>query len=127
LCKDLKNPAGVYSCAANIQEHLDYRSVKSAFVFCTENWTLFSPRNDLRHFKTVKRKAGLPETYQIHDLCPAFASYLLSQNTPRRYIQEIVGHASFSTKVDIYRHLMPVTKRDAARKMDDFFGNFGIP
>jgi len=110
-----------------LKDHLDHRSVESAYVFCTKKGTLFSPRNVLRHFKTVLRKDGLPETYRIHDLRPAFASYLLSQNTPPQDVQEIIGHASFSTTVDIYGHLMPGAKRDAARKMDDFFGNVGIP
>ena len=44
-----------------------------------------------------------------------------------RDIQEIIGHASFSKTVDIYGHLMPGAKRDAARKMDDFFGSVGVP
>jgi integrase len=49
-------------------------------------------------------------------------SYLLSQNTPPKDVQEIVGHASYSTTVDIYGHLMPGAERTAAKKMDKFFG-----
>jgi len=29
--------------------------------------------------------------------------------------------------VDIYGYLMPGAKREAAKKMDDFFGKVGIP
>jgi len=80
---------------------------------------------DVRHFKTILKRAELPEVIRIHDLRHTFVSYLLSQNTPPRDVQEIVGHASFSTTMDIYGHLMPGAKRDAARKMDHFFGNSG--
>ena len=110
-----------------LQKHLEKRDIESKFVFCTSNGTPFSPRNIVRHFKSTLKKAGLPETTRIHDLRHTFVSYLLSQNTPPRDVQEIVGHASFSTTVDIYGHLMPGAKRDAAKKMDGFFGDVGIP
>ena len=110
-----------------LQEHLQNRGIDSQFVFCTSHGTPFSPRNIVRHFKSTLRKAGLPETIRIHDLRHTFVSYLLSQNTPPRDVQEIVGHASFSTTVDIYGHLMPGAKRDAAKKMDNFFNDFGVP
>jgi len=76
-------------------------------------------------FKKILKKAGLAATYRIHDLRHTFVSYLLSQNTPPRDVQEIVGHASFSTIVDIYGHLMPGAKREAAKKMDGFFNGMG--
>ena len=107
--------------------HLENRTVESEFVFCTSNGTPFIPRNILRHFKITLRNAGLPQSIRIHDLRHTFVSYLLSQNTPPRDVQEIVGHASFSTTVDIYGHLMPGAKQEAAKKMDGFFNGLSVP
>lgn len=110
---------------AALLEHLAKRKVESKYVFCTVHGTPFSPRNVLRHFKIILRRAGLSETIRIHDLRHTFVSYLLSKNTPPRDVQEIVGHASFSTTVDIYGHLMPGAKTNVAKKMDEFFRDIG--
>jgi integrase len=111
-----------------LSQHLANREVESDYVFCTSNGTPFIPRHIVRHFKAQLKKAGLPKNIRIHDLRHTFVSYLLAQNTPPKDVQEIVGHASFSTTMDIYGHLMPNAHRDAAKKMDRFFEDIeGVP
>ena len=104
-----------------LKDHLEHRTVESEFVFCTSVGTPFLPRNIMRYFKRTLKQAGLPDSIRIHDLRHTFVSLLLSKNTPPKDVQEIVGHASFSTTVDIYGHLMPGAIHEAAKKMDDFF------
>lgn len=101
--------------------HLSKRKVQSKYVFCTSKGTPFGPRNVLRHFKTVLAKAGLPDTIRIHDLRHTFVSYQLAAGTPASEVQKIAGHASFSTTVDIYGHLMAGAHRESAKKMDSLF------
>jgi integrase len=105
-----------------LARHLAERSVSSAYVFCTSNGTPFGPRNIMRHFKRVLRKAGLPETIRVHDLRHTFVSFMLAENVPASDVQKIAGHASFSTTVDIYGHLMNGAQREAARKINKLFG-----
>jgi integrase len=104
-----------------LAEHLANRQVDSAYVFCTSKGTPFGPRNIMRHFKTVLARAGLPQNIRIHDLRHTFVSYQLAAGTPASDVQKIVGHASFSTTVDIYGHLMDGAHEESARKMDSFF------
>jgi len=85
------------------------------YIFCTANGTPFEPRNIVRDFKASLKKAGLPETTRLHDLRHTFVSYLLSQGTFPKDVQEIVGHSSYGVTMDIYGHLMPQAKKDAAR------------
>jgi integrase len=105
-----------------LADHLNSRKIESDFVFCTSKGTPFSPRNIVRHFKKVLKKAGLPQTTRLHDLRHTFVSFLLSQNVPPKDVQGIAGHADFSTTMDIYGHLMPGAQKEAARKMDKLFG-----
>jgi integrase len=101
--------------------HLAHRDSDSPYVFCTRNGTPFSPRYLIRHFKTALNKAGLPETIRIHDLRHTFVSFMLAENVPASDVQKMAGHASFSTTVDIYGHLMAGAQKEAAKKMNKLF------
>ena len=103
-----------------LRRHLN-REIDSHYVFCTSRGTPFGPRNIVRHFKKMLKKAGLPETTRIHDLRHTFVSFMLAQNVPPKDVQIIAGHADFSTTMDIYGHLMPGAHHEAAKKMDKLF------
>ena len=75
----------------------------------------------MRYFKSVLEKAELPETIRIHDLRHMFVSYMLAQNVPPKDVSVIAGHSTFSVTMDIYGHLMPNAKREAADKMNGLF------
>jgi integrase len=102
-------------------DHKLRQTVESEFVFCTSKGTPFSPRNVLRHFKTVVKKAGLPENTTIHSLRHFFVSYALAQHIPPRDIQGIIGHADFSTTMSVYGHMMQGAQKEAADKMNKLF------
>ncbi len=97
------------------------RVVESPYVFCTSKGTPFGPRIIVRHFKKTLKKAGLPESIRIHDLRHTFVSFMLAQNVPPKDVQVVAGHADFSTTMDIYGHLMPNARQEAAKKMDKLF------
>jgi integrase len=102
-------------------DHLSNRAIESEFVFCTSKGTPFTPRNIIRHFKRVLKKAGLPEETRIHDLRHTFVSFLLAKKQPPKDVQVIVGHADFSTTMSVYAHMMEGAQQEAAKKMDDLF------
>jgi site-specific recombinase XerD len=104
-----------------LAEHLVTRKVQSQFIFCTSKGTPFGPRNVLRHFKVTLARAGRPATIRTHDLSHRFVSYQLAAGTPASDVQKIAGHASFSTTVEIYGHLMAGAHRESGKKMDALF------
>lgn len=106
---------------ATLHSHFEKRNPGSEYVFVTSKGTPFIPRNIVRHFKATIKKAGLPDKTRIHDLRHFFVSWLLSKNTPPKDVQAIVGHAQFSTTVDIYGHMMPEANKNAADKMNGLF------
>jgi integrase len=87
-------------------------------VFCTERGGLLDPAN-LRHrvCGPALTAAGLRKI-RIHDLRHTFASLLINQGENLKYVQQQLGHASITTTVDRYGHLMPDAHVGAGRRLD---------
>ncbi|SRR6266545_4542652 len=62
-------------------------------------------------------KAGLPHR-RIHSLRHTFASLLIAQGQDLKYISAQLGHASITTTIDRYGHLIPGVRRDAGAKLE---------
>jgi integrase len=45
--------------------------------------------------------------FRIHDLRYTAASLMIQAGYPPKMVQEIMGHASITTTLDLYRHLYP--------------------
>jgi integrase len=56
---------------------------------------------------------------RFHSLRHTFASLLIDQGENIKYIQEKMGHASITTTLDIYGHLMNKTNREAAKRLQE--------
>jgi integrase len=69
-------------------------------------------------------RAGL-ERRRFHDLRHSCASFLLAQGVPPKVVQEILGHSSIQITLDIYGHLLPEARRDAADKIDELLKRRG--
>jgi integrase len=76
-------------------------------------------RSVLNHhgFKPLLTKAGLPDM-RFHDLRHTAASLLLAAGENMKVVQELLGHARFSTTADTYTHTLPGQHRQAAETMD---------
>ncbi|MHB0976162.1 MAG: tyrosine-type recombinase/integrase [Candidatus Aquicultorales bacterium] len=94
-------------------------------VFCNKLGMPLDQSN-LRHrvFEPALRRAGLRKI-RIHDLRHTFASLLIHQGENLKYIQSQLGHASISTTLDRYGHLMPDVHIGASARLDETV--FGIP
>jgi integrase len=89
------------------------------------DWVFVDPRGsrlDGGNFRSrvwggLLLKAGL-RRIRIHDLRHTYASLLIQDGWPLKYIQEQLGHSSISITSDVYGHLVPGANRAAADRLD---------
>ena len=76
--------------------------------------------DNFRHrvFYALLEKADVPKV-RFHDIRHTFASLLLQQGESLHYVKEQMGHASIQTTVDVYRHVVPGSNRNAVNRLDD--------
>lgn len=59
-----------------------------------------------RRFKPSLQRAGI-DTIRFHDLRHTYASLLLANGAPMKYVQHQLGHSSITMTMDLYTHLLP--------------------
>jgi integrase len=89
-------------------------------VFAREDGNFLSPRQVLADYYKMLDKYGI-ERVRFHDLRHTYASLLMESETDLKVIQELMGHSSISTTMDIYTHLKMEQKRNSVEKMADLF------
>lgn len=75
----------------------------------------------MRKYHEFLEKYGLP-SIRFHDLRHTFASLLLEAGESPKIIQELLGHSTITTTMDIYAH---VTKRGKVRAIEKLDGILG--
>lgn len=93
---------------------------ETELVFPSRVHTPERPRNFLRTFKVILEKAGLPPDVTIHSLRHTYATSLLKSGEHPKIVQELLGHSSITTTLDIYSRVMPGLKEQAQKKMENF-------
>jgi integrase len=80
-------------------------------VLRLSNWrgAVFTPARD---------RAGLSTRFRIHDLRHTAASLMIQAGYPPKMLQEIMGHASITTTLDLYGHLYPGDMDRYADRLD---------
>ena len=74
-------------------------------------------------FRTLKRELGLEPGVTLKSLRHTQATYLLEDGENVKLVQQRMGHASQTTTVDIYAHVMPGRDRAAADRFGALAGN----
>jgi len=87
-----------------------------ALVFVTETGSPLSGSHVLRRLRKLLAMASL-DSMRYHDLRHGAASLMAAQGVPPRVAMEVLGHADFSTTMNIYAHVAPDVQRDAAEKI----------
>ena len=88
-----------------------------ATLFYNSNGQPLDPDNlSKRQFHKCLEKAGLRRV-RFHDLRHAFASIHLSQDESLVYVKDQLGHSSIQITVDIYRHLVPGSNKNASDRL----------
>jgi len=89
-------------------------------IFCGPLGAPWCPSTVTHHFHDLAGWAGYPGI-RFHDLRHTFASMLLKKGVHPKVVQELLGHASITTTMDTYSHLLPTIKQDAVDQLDDVF------
>jgi integrase len=90
-------------------------------VFCHDNGKPLDATNLTKRFKSLIIKHGHP-TMRFHDLRHTCATLLLEAGVEAKKVQDILGHESFTTTMDVYGHVLPSMQRDAIDKLSSFMG-----
>ena len=87
------------------------------FVFCTPLGRPLDGPNITYALHRLLAHAGLRRV-RFHDLRHAAASLLLAQGLQLREIMEVLGHSQIALTANLYTHLMPAMRKEAAAQMD---------
>lgn len=90
------------------------------YVFTTETGKPIDARNLLRAYQRLLKKAGVPYR-RFHALRHTYATKLFERGVPLKTVQMLLGHSDISVTANIYTHVMPEKKIDAAEKISDLF------
>ena len=74
-------------------------------------------------FLPARNRAGVSARFRIHDLRHTAASLMIQAGYPPKMLQEIMGHASITTTLDLYGHLYPGEMDRYADRLDEAAGN----
>ncbi|MGA1996873.1 MAG: site-specific integrase, partial [Bryobacteraceae bacterium] len=90
---------------------------EGGFVFTTGIGTPLEPRNLERAFSEILAIAKLRHV-RIHDLRHTAATLLLVQGVHPRVVMELLGHSQIAVTMNIYSHVVPALRKEAADQMD---------
>jgi len=94
----------------------------TGYVFTTLIGTPIEPRNLNRDLGTVTEKAGLGH-WHPHELRHSAASLMMAAGIPIEVVRDVLGHSSIRMTADVYGHIMPPQRQDAAARMAGFLGD----
>src|SRR5262249_56601458 len=70
-------------------------------------------------FLSARGRVGISRRFRLHDLRHTAASLMIQAGYPPKMLQEIMGHASITTTLDLYGHLYPGEMDRYAARLDD--------
>jgi len=91
--------------------------IDGGFVFAHTDGSPLDGTVVTHQFQKILKAAKLPRI-RFHDLRHSCASLLLAQGVSARMVMETLGHSNISTTMDIYSHVMPSLRQEAADAMD---------
>jgi integrase len=65
------------------------------------------------HWRPTLKRLGLSPV-RLHDLRHSAATLWLEAGLPLKLVQELLGHASMTITADVYSHILPAYRRQAA-------------
>ena len=100
------------------------RCLKNDYLFATEN---NKPREYLisKLFPKIVKKCQI-EDFRFHDLRHTYASLLLANGAPMKYVQHQLGHSSIKMTMDLYTHLLPEVNEQCVNLLDNIVEKIAV-
>jgi integrase len=70
-----------------------------------------------KHLQHLAHTANIP-ALRFHDLRHTCATLLLAQQVPARVVMELLGHSQISLTMNLYSHVIPALRKEAAERME---------
>lgn len=94
-----------------------YNDEYQNFVMTWENGKVVHPNYYTMRIKKIMQKLGIEKNIRFHDLRHTNATLLIQQQVDFKTLQKRLGHADFSTTMNIYAHVTEDMQRDATDKI----------
>lgn len=89
-------------------------------VFCNKLGGPMEPSNIRSRLYKLTEQAGIDHA-GMHALRHSYATRLLEADESGKVVQELLGHSSIATTLDIYGHVMPEKKKQSAERINHLF------
>jgi integrase len=102
-----------------LREHKETTGGRAGdLIFGSVNGNPIDATNMLaREFRPALERAGLRQI-RFHDLRHTYAALQTASGENFKFIQQQMGHASISTTMDLYGHLLPEASKGAGERLD---------
>ncbi|USK34981.1 site-specific integrase [Bacillus sp. F19] len=114
----------VYLSASIRDSLIQYRQQQGTnhlgLVIQSKNGTYLEPRNLLRKFQALTKKANVPKI-PFHNLRHTHATILMRMGENPKVVSERLGHARVGITLDIYSHTNEEMQKNTADRFDDRF------
>lgn len=101
----------------DIYLHLGQLPNDDRLVFYIEPDKVIDPCVLSHSFSKIVKQAGLKD-FRFHDLRHQMASLMLKAGVHPKVVQERLGHASITTTLNTYSHILPGMQKDAVEMLD---------
>jgi integrase len=96
----------------------------TGLIFVREDGIGYHPSRITDVFQGLAREAGVP-VIRLHDARHSCATLALAAGVHPKVVQQLLGHASWSTTMDLYTHRVERLQRDASARIEGVV--FGVP
>ncbi len=95
----------------------------SGLVFFREDGQPYHPQRITELFQRLAKQAGVP-VIRLHDARHSCATLALAAGVHPKGVQQLLGHASWSTTMDLYTHRVARLQKEATAKIEQaIFGD----
>lgn len=94
-----------------------------ALVFTSEAASPVSQHAFRRTFHVACRKASVAPVPRVHDLRHTAAALAISAGGHAKLVQDMLGHSSIATTMNVYGHLFDSLHADVAQKLDALYAD----
>ncbi len=105
------------------QHHL--KNFDTEYIFSRPDGQPIYPECIYDYVKRIGKKLDMPHI-TVHSLRHTTATLLLESGENPKIVQELLGHASISTTLDIYSHVIPGLKQQAVSKLTELINKDGV-